>query len=506
MAAVVSIALLVLAQTSSKASVGPKLESAFVEALTRSHNASRISRVLTEISELQKISLQKEEISRSAELISLLTDRSEVQSVLTRLKIIEPPDNLGNAFKAIPSDAPQVTEFETRLKAKWRAHAGVFEEPRSTSMQDVVVVTTGSYGHRVYFRNWNCVAKRYGLKYLLLAADHIIHALAGKHSILLPNARSKEDLEDVTPVKQRFLNRMACHRLLAVSTLVNDGASVAYVEHNTFFKADPMYFLKAVMDYDFIYGPRSEGCTSDKQRPPGSCLAPSSTFYFVNAKKPAVRHMWRIAHRNCLNSERDGAGVGATEGGGAQASMQRTLNDVLGLDTHWNKKMFTRRHNHMKVPKEWSTTMTDLPASSPFLAARWCSEKVLTSSNTFSYCVLDPIKYPGQRHSILSLDGNQVIAASVNLKMGHAKYQRLKLMKAGVWLWDVTDATGPDGRCMTRWNATAKGLSSISRSSRSRRSDSYSRSGESSKSSRSSSSSGRFIGSSSRSRKSSRSD
>jgi len=436
--------------------VGPNLEAAFVKALSRSTDATRVAAVLLEIAQLHNIQIPAEELSRSAELISRLTVDSEVQDVLKRLRLIEGPaaDSLWRASGA-------TGEMEEELRGRWRQHAGVFEDSTRVTerIKDVVIVTTASYGHKVYFNNWQCIAKRYGLKYMVLASDQISHALAGRRSVLMPKARSREEVDAPKTITQNSLNFMSCHQLAAVSTLVEAGASVAYVGMNAFFKHDPMQFLSAVLDYDFSYAARSIGCSSGKQDPPGSCLAPESSLYFVNGKKPAVRRMWKAAVKDCYGALDEGPAA-STVGGGVGPALQRTMNEVLGLPTHWNKNINSRNYNHLKVPDEWKRLQTSLPASSPFKAAKWCSASSgETSADTFEYCVLEPLKYPGQKHKIL---GDQVIAAVTNLKKGHTPRFRNQLMMDGVWVWDSYH-DGPEGRCMTRANASAVAAASARR-------------------------------------------
>ena len=102
----------------------------------------------------------------------------------------------------------------------------------------VVIVTSSNYEYRDLLYNWECHARRHGLKWVVVAMDQLIHEELGPERSIL--AEGINITEHASKFRSDDFNKIVCGKFRAVLDILEAGHEVLFSDPDNVLLMDPL--------------------------------------------------------------------------------------------------------------------------------------------------------------------------------------------------------------------------------------------------------------------------
>lgn len=150
-------------------------------------------------------------------------------------------------------------EEESNLLSELQKVAGVFSDPSLVTKYDLdhtIMVVAANYGYLQHLFNFDCFARRLGMKFLVMSLDEKIHAHLKQHTKLISHLfdRSSEDHQRVgispAAFRTKQFNLITTRKNEAVYEILSLGFNVLFSDADVAILDNPFpYLLWQGMDY-----------------------------------------------------------------------------------------------------------------------------------------------------------------------------------------------------------------------------------------------------------------
>lgn len=158
---------------------------------------------------------------------------------------------------------PESPEPGSALTARLHRHAGVYrDKSRAPELKNVLLLTAANSGYLEMLTNWECIAQRLGLDWMVIAIDSELQQHLGERSF---SATGKEWQKAEGFFSKGGFQLIACNKIRSVAEVLRStNLDIVFSDGDNVFKSDP--FLPTLTlgsmirsgKYEYIYGRKIE--------------------------------------------------------------------------------------------------------------------------------------------------------------------------------------------------------------------------------------------------------
>eukprot|EP01062_Namystynia_karyoxenos_P047514 TRINITY_DN35883_c0_g1_i1.p1 TRINITY_DN35883_c0_g1~~TRINITY_DN35883_c0_g1_i1.p1 ORF type:complete len:296 (+),score=61.60 TRINITY_DN35883_c0_g1_i1:249-1136(+) len=276
-------------------------------------------------------------------------------------------------------------------------------------LRKIVVVTMANWGFREFLFNWQCMAERIGLDYVVLSMDGILHKHLGPTRSVQMDDKAVHQAWGTTAYYD-----LGCHKLSAIALLVSRGWSVLFSDPDNVFGRVPKQLLAEAtsQEYDALVQADHPECSSRKRCPEAPTPASkrgrtaNGGFYFFSGAPSSRRGVAAILTRAaalCRRHPRNNLCCDDQQG------LNRAIVEVAAGEL---------RNNTGYVGTTFCGVRQRLAGAAVSAAP----------GQLFRYCIMDPKQHPAGSHAITS----SMVSHHANWIMQISNKKR-RLQKLRLW-------------------------------------------------------------------------